>query len=256
MPNYNKTFFISDVHLQENAPEITNLFFRFLDSCDESVDGIYILGDLFETWIGDDDASSYHLSILQALKKITDRGIPIYFLHGNRDFLIGKKFLKQTACQLIKDETKINLYGTPVLLMHGDTLCTLDLSYLKARKILRNRVSLFFFLLLPLKIRQKIAKKLRQKSVQHTQLSPANIMDATEEAIYDVMQKHQVLHLIHGHTHRPFVHELSFNQKTAKRFVLGAWHDEADLLVWPASTSKGPFLRPCKDFFKVQKVDS
>src|SRR5579872_2380985 len=119
-----KTLFISDLHLDSNQTAISTQFINLLENCDDSVDGLYILGDLFEAWIGDDDDTPFHREIMNALRNTTKKGIKIFFMHGNRDFLIGKKFLSATGCQLLKDEEQINLYGTPVLLMHGDTLCT------------------------------------------------------------------------------------------------------------------------------------
>jgi UDP-2,3-diacylglucosamine hydrolase len=134
-----KTYFISDLHLNENQPNITNQFYRFLADCDNSVDAIYILGDLFEAWIGDDDKTPFHLAIMKAIKKTVKRGIPVYFLAGNRDFLIGQQFAKETGVVLLQDEHIINLYYQRTLLMHGDTLCINDTGYQKARRFLRNQ---------------------------------------------------------------------------------------------------------------------
>ncbi len=130
----NKTLFISDLHLDARHPEIADDFIRLVKDSLGHIDALYILGDFFESWIGDDDLSDFHQQIIHTLKFATQTGLPIYFMHGNRDFLIRKKFLAATGCQYLPDETVINLYGTPVLLMHGDTLCTLDVSYLKTRK--------------------------------------------------------------------------------------------------------------------------
>lgn len=226
-----KTVFISDLHLDENQPQITTQFLKLLQQTDQSIDAIYILGDLFEAWIGDDDVTSLHQQIMQALHSTTER-IPIYILHGNRDFLLGKKFFADTGCQFITDETKINLYGTDVLLMHGDTLCTRDLAYLKARKILRNTFVQKIFLLLPLSLRRKIATHMRAKSMAHTSKMSVDIMDVTHAEVVQVMQKHKVNYLIHGHTHRPAFHNLAVNNKPATRIVLGAWHERSNMLVW------------------------
>ena len=233
-----KTLFISDLHLEENHPEITQEFLKLLANCDSSIDALYILGDLFEAWIGDDHKTPFHQQIIRALKSTTEKGLPIYFMHGNRDFLIGKQFLRETGCKLLSDEEKITLYGTPVLLMHGDTLCTRDIAYLKARKWGHHRLLQFLFLLLPLKIRQKIADNMRKKSMQHTQSTAKEIMDVTQNEVERVMQKHHVHFLIHGHTHRPAIHPFSLNHQSFTRIVLAAWHGHGSVLVWDETGKK------------------
>ncbi|MHB1221419.1 MAG: UDP-2,3-diacylglucosamine diphosphatase [Gammaproteobacteria bacterium] len=233
-----KTYFLSDIHLEENQPTITQNFLNFLANCHTSVDGIYILGDLFESWIGDDDDTPFHQQIIQALRQTALKGIPIYFLHGNRDFLIGKKFARLTNCQLLAEEEKINLYGTPVLLMHGDTLCQEDLAYLKMRKWFHHPVIQFLFKLAPLSWRRKFADNMRNKSRQYTQTMPANKMDVTPAAVQAVMQKHGVNYLIHGHTHKPNFHSLEINGQPATRIVLAAWHDGGEVVAWPSAGEK------------------
>lgn len=233
-----KTLFISDLHLEESRPDITQAFLSLLNHCDFSVDALYILGDLFEVWIGDDHHTPFHSQIIEALQKATKRGLPIYFIYGNRDFLIGKKFLQKTGCQLLADEEKISLYGTPVLLMHGDTLCTQDIAYLKARKKGRNRFLQFLFLSLPLKIRERIANKMRAKSAKHTHNTAPEIMDVTEGEVLRVMQKHEVQVLIHGHTHRPAIHSFLLNHSPANRIVLAAWHERGSALIWDEQGGK------------------
>jgi UDP-2,3-diacylglucosamine hydrolase len=238
MSDRRKTLFISDLHLEENRPDITRQFLQLLHNCDSSVDALYILGDLFEAWIGDDDDTPFHREIIHALNAATQKGLPIYFMYGNRDFLIGKKFLRETGCKLLADEEKISLYGTPVLLMHGDTLCTQDIPYLKARKKGRNRFLQFLFLALPLKTRKNFANKMRAKSAQHTQSAPAEIMDVTQNEVERIMQKHGVNILIHGHTHRPAFHPFSMHGSTATRIVLAAWHDRGSMLMWDQTGKK------------------
>lgn len=234
-----KTLFISDLHLQENQPKITRLFLKLLADCDTSVDAIYILGDLFEAWIGDDDDSLFHRQIIAEIRAVTQKGIPIYFLHGNRDFLIGKRFLQDTGCKLLGEEEKISLYDTTVLLMHGDTLCTRDTAYLKWRKTSHHPIlNKIFFLFWPLTLRRKFANKMREKSAQYTQFIAKEIMDVTQEAVEHVMEKHAVPVLIHGHTHRPGFHYFLFNQSSKTRIVLGAWHHEGSALVWDESGKK------------------
>ena len=232
MPNSKKTLFISDLHLEENRPDITAIFLKLLKNCDSGVDRLYILGDLFETWIGDDDDAPFHRSIIQALHAATANGLAIYLMVGNRDFLIGKKFLAETGCLLLPDETKIDLYGTPVLLMHGDTLCTQDVAYLKWRRITTNPLVRAFFLFLPLSIRRNIAAKARTKSAAHTHSANLEIMDVTQAEVERVMQVHNVKVLIHGHTHRPAFYEFMLDGHPATRIVLDAWHEHGSVLIW------------------------
>ena len=227
-----KTIFLSDLHLQASSLVIGKILLGLLNTLDETTDAVYILGDLFETWIGDDDDNVFHQTIIQAFKNVTKKGIPIYLLHGNRDFLIGKKFLSESGCQLLSDETKILLYHTPVLIMHGDTLCTQDHAYIKARKKLRNQLVQKIFLFLPLSIRQKIAAALREKSKQHTAQTSSHIMDVTQAEVERVMKKNGVYYLIHGHTHRPDIHHFSIDHSPALRIVLDAWHERGHILIW------------------------
>jgi|SRR5579862_4384137 len=235
MAKITKTLFISDLHLSETHPEITNRFLQLLNNCDSNVDALYILGDLFDAWIGDDNDSTLYQNILQAMYELTQKGLPIYFLHGNRDFLIGKKFLNKAGATLLLEEEIINLYGTRVLIMHGDTLCTRDITYMKARKKLRNRFLQKIFLLLPLKIRKNFAEKMREKSMQYTQSTPLEIMDVTQEEVERVMRKYTVNYLIHGHTHRPNIHTFLLDQIQVSRIVLGAWHERGSALEWDSS---------------------
>lgn len=235
MTNTRKTLLISDLHLQENEPDIARKFCDLLQSCDTSVDALYILGDLFETWVGDDDNTPFHRNIIESLHSATQKGLRIYFMYGNRDFLIGKRFLRETGCQLLADEEKISLYGTPVLLMHGDTLCTRDIAYLKARKLGRSWIFKFIFSRLPMSYRKNIAKKMREKSAKHTKAMTMEIMDVTQEAVLQRMHEHGVTHLIHGHTHRPDTHHFMLDGQPAARIVLGAWHHQGYVLEWHES---------------------
>ncbi|HEX4045676.1 MAG TPA: UDP-2,3-diacylglucosamine diphosphatase [Gammaproteobacteria bacterium] len=226
-----KSLFISDLHLDQQYPETTQQFLQLLVSCDASVDALYILGDLFEYWLGDDDDAPFYQKIIDALKTTTNKGLAIYFMHGNRDFMIGKSFLQKTGCQLLPEEQKIMLYGTPVLLMHGDTLCTQDVVYLKWRKYAKNPTLQKLALICPLAWRRWFANHARKKSHQHTRSIAMTVMDVDAAAVRQVMQKHQVSYLIHGHTHRPGTHEVGENET---RIVLGAWHERGYALVWSA----------------------
>lgn len=222
---------ISDLHLEEKNPHIADIFKKFLSDCTTSASALYILGDFFEAWIGDDDLTSFNRMIIDSLSHATKKGLPIYFTHGNRDFLIGKKFLQMTGCQLLPDEYVANLFGTPTLLMHGDTLCTDDIKYLKFRKKSRSGWFKFFIQLYSLKKRRAIAEDYRKKSKEHTSIMPEYIMDVTQAEVERVMRKHHVLHMVHGHTHRPFVHEFEMDGQKAKRTVLAAWHERGNALI-------------------------
>lgn len=235
-----KTLFISDLHLDENQVDITKQFLNFLNDCDPTmIDALYILGDLFETWIGDDDDTPFHRNIIKALKTATQKGLNIFFLHGNRDFMIGKQFLRESGCKLLSEEEKIILYGTPVLLMHGDTLCTRDTAYLKWRKKSRNPIlSTLLFSIWPLWFRRQFANKMRAKSTMHTKMTAKELMDVTQEEVERVMLKHNVKYLIHGHTHKPNMHEFIIHDFNAMRIVLGAWHELGNVLIWDESGKK------------------
>ena len=227
-----KTWFISDLHLDANHAEITSQFIRLMQSADASVDGIYILGDLFEAWIGDDDPSPFNQQMMATILNTTQRGTKVYFMQGNRDFLVGRKFMQKTGCRLLNDEEKINLYGTSVLLMHGDTLCTADTAYLRARKLAHNKWIQTIFLWLPICWRQKLAARARNASTQHTSTVEKYIMDVTQSEVERVMQHHGVNVLIHGHTHRPDTHPFTINHQDKTRIVLPAWHDGGSVFEW------------------------
>ena len=222
---------ISDLHLEENRPEIANLFMQFLKNCVESARDLYILGDFFEVWIGDDNNSAFNVMIIEALKNATKKGLRIHFLPGNRDFLIGKKFLRASGCQLLPDEQVIDLFGRPTLVMHGDTLSTLDEKYLKFRKKSRNWFFQKLFLIKSLQKRQAIADRYREASKAYTSTTADHIMDVTQSEVLRVMEQYGIQHLIHGHTHRPFVHEFLLNGQSASRTVLGPWHDRGSALI-------------------------
>jgi len=230
MSNY--TIFISDLHLEPARPDITELFFAFLKNQAAHADALYILGDFFEVWIGDDDVSEFNKSIKQALKNLSDQGIPVFFMRGNRDFLIGKKFAQETGCQLIPDPTLINLYGKPTLLTHGDALCTLDIKHLQFRKYAHNPNYYRFFLMLPLWLRTWIARKIRNKSQRHTRTISYEVMDVTDSEVIRIMELYQTQQLIHGHTHKPAIHPISVNSHPASRIVLGSWHEHGNALVY------------------------
>jgi UDP-2,3-diacylglucosamine hydrolase len=214
---------ISDLHLQEERPDITRAFLDLLEGRARQAQALYILGDFFEAWIGDDAMTPYQASICQALRALSDSGTQIFLMHGNRDFLIGQAFCKAAGCTLLNDPCVVEMGGEPVLLMHGDSLCTRDLAYMKLRRYLRNPLSLWILRHLPLSTRQKLARKLRSESRTQTRMKANDIVDVTPEEVPRVMQQHGVRTLVHGHTHRPAIHKLALGNTPARRIVLGDW---------------------------------
>ena len=225
------TFFIADLHLEEARPTIAALFFKFLKEA-RAAKALYILGDLFEIWVGDDDNSQFNQAIIQALRQTANRGTAIYFMRGNRDFLIGKRFQREAACQILSDEHRLRLNGQTLLLMHGDTLCTQDKKYLRFRKKSRNFFVQKLFLFKSLRKRKELAQKARQLSYDHTRNTTSAIMDVTQSEVERQMLKHQTLHLIHGHTHRPAVHHFLLAGQPATRTVLAPWHEHGSALLY------------------------
>ena len=214
---------ISDLHLEEKRPDITRAFLLFLATRARQAEALYILGDFFEVWIGDDGMTPFQHEIAGALRELSEAGTRIYLMHGNRDFLIGKRFCREAGCILLSDPHKVQMNGEPVLLMHGDSLCTLDVGYMKLRRWLRNPLSLLILRNLPLSTRQKLARKLRNESRAQTRMKASDIVDVTPEEVVRIMAEYGVRTLIHGHTHRPAVHELIVNGQAARRIVLGDW---------------------------------
>ncbi|WP_067705351.1 UDP-2,3-diacylglucosamine diphosphatase [Erwinia sp. ErVv1] len=224
------TLFIADLHLCTEEPAITAGFLAFLRREAFHADALYILGDLFEAWIGDDDPQPLHAEIALALNALKQRGIPCYFIHGNRDFLLGKRFAAACGMTLLPQETVLELYGKRILIMHGDTLCTDDAGYQQFRRRVHQRWLQKLFLALPLSLRQRIAARMRSGSKQANSSKDVAIMDVNSAAVSESMSHHQVQCLIHGHTHRPAVHQLEVNGQPAERLVLGAWHTEGSMI--------------------------
>ena len=227
------TLFISDLHLDESRPEIVDLFERFLAEEARTASALYILGDLFESWIGDDDDSALAGRVARALRTLSDSGVPIYFMRGNRDFVLGEDFARKAGMTILDDPTIVNLDGAPVLLMHGDTLCTDDVEYQKFRKLMHNRWFQRVALSLPLSIRRRIAGRLRGRSQMHVAQKSEVIMDVNQSAVEAAMRAHGVQLLIHGHTHRPATHRFELDGRAAERIVLGDWYDQSSVLTWP-----------------------
>ena len=224
------TLFISDLHLDASRPDTTALFFDFLARRARTAAALYILGDLFEAWIGDDDPNPLHREMAAAIKSLVDAGVPCFFIHGNRDFLIGKRFARESGMLLLPEEQVLDLYGRRLLIMHGDTLCTDDPGYLAFRAKVHTPWIQRLFLALPLFIRRRIAQKMRHDSKAANSHKSMDIMDVNQNAVVAVMEEHQVQWLIHGHTHRPAIHELNANGALAHRVVLGAWHSNGSMV--------------------------
>ncbi|WXL27878.1 UDP-2,3-diacylglucosamine diphosphatase [Ectopseudomonas mendocina] len=214
---------ISDLHLEQERPDITRAFLHFLDTRASQATALYILGDFFEVWIGDDAITPFQRTIASALRRLSDQGTKVFLMHGNRDFLIGKAFCREAGCTLLKDPARVQFNGETVLLMHGDSLCTQDLAYMKMRFWLRNPLSLFILRNLPLSTRQKLARKLRNESKAQTRMKASDIVDVTPEEVVRTMTEQGVRTLIHGHTHRPATHQLEISGHPAQRIVLGDW---------------------------------
>ena len=222
-----KTYFIADLHLTENRPHLTQLFRQFMLEQAPQAEKLYILGDLFDFWIGDDEQSDLISEVQQLIRHLTEQGVPCYFQHGNRDFLIGKKFANSCGMTLLPTYQVIDLYGTPTLLCHGDTLCVDDVKYQQYRKKVHQNWRQWLFLHLPLKVRLNIAEKIRAKSRQDKQLKSTEIMDVNADFVQQMFAQFHVTQMIHGHTHRQKHHEIPPH---FHRIVLGDWGETSSLL--------------------------
>jgi UDP-2,3-diacylglucosamine hydrolase len=225
------TLFISDLHLAAERPHITRQFFDFLELAAPAAQALYILGDLFEYWVGDDDTDDpLNGRVAGALAQLTGHGVPVYFMHGNRDVLIGQAFASRCGAQLISDPTVIELHGTRTLLMHGDTLCTGDIEYQKFRAYAHNPENQSNFLQQPLAARHRQMLDMRAKSEASKSGKNAGIMDVTQSAVEHALREHGYPRLIHGHTHRPARHTHSLDGRTCERWVLGDWYQRGSYL--------------------------
>ena len=228
------TWFISDLHLDAKRPQMVQAFMQFLGTVPGQASSLYILGDLFEYWIGDDivDSPSGQLvkPLLAGLKQVSDAGVKLYFTHGNRDFLVGERFTEMTGCELLPEKHIIELDGVPTLLMHGDTLCTDDVEYQELRKMFYDPEQRARFLSLDFAARVAEANHLRKLSGEKMQEKSQEIMDVNQQTVEQVMLEAGVTQLIHGHTHRPNIHDFDLNGEAAKRIVLGDWYEQVSSL--------------------------
>jgi UDP-2,3-diacylglucosamine hydrolase len=233
------TLFISDLHLEADRPDIGKQFLDFMDTDAKEADDLYILGDLFEAWVGDDDPNTHYFAIKRSLRKLVDKGIPVYFMHGNRDFMVGKGFANETGVKILNDPYKVTMYGQKTLLSHGDLLCIDDVQYQRVRKMVRDPDWQANMRAKPLKERLRIAQEARRQSLEQTINKSLQIMDVNENEVKRVIKEHQVDVLLHGHTHRPAVHDVDLGNRKAKRIVLGDWYTQGSLVRWD---SRGPKL--------------
>jgi UDP-2,3-diacylglucosamine hydrolase len=226
------TLFISDLHLDAGEPETIRRFVTFIETEARAAHGLYILGDLFEAWVGDDEDDPRLAPVQASLAELTHAGVPCALMHGNRDFLIGPRFCAATGCRLLGDYERVDLYGSTVLLTHGDLLCTDDTRYMSLRGTLRNPAWQRDFLAKSLAERRKIAADLRQLSAAEIAAKSYDIMDVNQATVENVMREHDVSLLLHGHTHRPAIHQFTLDGKPAARIVLGAWHESPSIARW------------------------
>ena len=215
--------FISDLHLDATRPDATRAFHRFLEKRASSAEALYILGDLFEAWVGDDDDDPLAREVIEALAELTSGGTPAWFAHGNRDFLVRENFSRRSGVKLLPDSKVVELGGERVLLMHGDSLCTDDHDYQEFRSMVRDPKWQAQFLALPLMARRALAAQARDASRLSISGKPMEIMDVNATAVAEAMRANEVRRLIHGHTHRPAVHEFELGGEPATRIVLGDW---------------------------------
>ena len=223
------TIFISDLHLDKDRPKVIRYFIDFLNNLESDIESLYILGDFVEYWVGDDDPGDGLEEVFSSIKKKSN-SIPIYFMHGNRDFMISEKFCNHHGMKFLKDPTKIKLHGKKILLMHGDTLCIDDIEYQKFRTMVRSPLWQNEMLKKSLEERINLAKMLRAKSLSETGTKDEVIMDVNNDEVISQLKKHDVDMIIHGHTHRPNIHKIISEDKEYKRIVLGDWYDKSFIL--------------------------
>ena len=219
------SLFISDLHLTEERPAANERFIDFLEGRARRADALYILGDLFEYWIGDDDLEAPFNAVMAGLLRgLATAGVPVFLMHGNRDFLVGAPFCAATGAVMLPDPSVREIEGVRTLLVHGDTLCTDDVDYQTWRRTARSVQWQSEFLGKPREQRRRTILGLREKSKAVVQAKPAQIMDVNEDAVVDAMRRHGVNRLVHGHTHRPGRHALTVDGHPAERWVLPDWY--------------------------------
>ena len=240
-----ETLFISDLHLAEESPALTAIFEAFLRGPCQHAQVLYILGDLFEYWAGDDDGDSpLNRRVAEALSAAADRGLAIHFMAGNRDFLLGPAYARVAGITLLPDPSPLVLDGQRLLLMHGDSLCTDDAAYQAYRRQVRDPAYQAGFLAQPLAARRAFIEQLRAKSEAAKREKATEIMDVNADAVAETLRQHGYPILIHGHTHRPAHHRLEVDGRTCERWVLSDWRDSAPYLAWTGTTLENREFRP------------
>jgi len=231
--------FISDLHIDATRPDITGQFIDFLRTEARTAEALYILGDLFESWVGDDAPDAGQSAAIAGIRSLTAEGVPCFVMHGNRDFLLGPEFCRNSGAQLLPDPLIVTLYGEPVLVMHGDALCTDDRAYQRLRATVRDADWQRQFLALPVPARRALAGAARVGSQAHTAAMEYAITDVNAESVAAALRGAGTAALLHGHTHRPGIHPLSVDGRPCMRVVLGDWYTQGSLLRWDSS---GPEL--------------
>ncbi|MEO1582592.1 MAG: UDP-2,3-diacylglucosamine diphosphatase [Pseudomonadota bacterium] len=227
------TLFISDLHIDPVAPEIAQQLIDFLAGDAKRADALYVLGDLFEAWIGDDDPEPHYAMVQDAFAAFSSLGIPTFFMHGNRDFLVGAQFAQRTGMTLLADPVVHEIEGTRVLLSHGDRYCTDDIEYQAVRKTVRETAWQQQVLSLPIEARRQMAGQARSESASANAAKSIDIMDVNAQAIEAALVEHDVTCILHGHTHRPAIHDLTLpNGQPAQRLVLGDWYTQGSVGRW------------------------
>jgi UDP-2,3-diacylglucosamine hydrolase len=221
-----KTIFVGDLHLSADRPDITQAFVYFLNHGLDNTEALYIIGDLFEVWMGDDIAEPFSVAISEAIRTVSNT-LPVYFIHGNRDFMVGKQFCQRAGMQVLPEVYCIDLYGVNTVILHGDSLCTLDVAYQRFRRFRSLSVVRWVYARLPKKSRLNIAAKIRQKSVQGNQQKHDEIMDVDQKAVTALLASTGCQRMIHGHTHRPAIHQLTTQNQ---RVVVGDWYTQGSVL--------------------------
>ncbi|MDX1496718.1 MAG: UDP-2,3-diacylglucosamine diphosphatase [Salinisphaeraceae bacterium] len=237
--------FISDLHLSDEKPGISRLFIDYLSGPARSADIVYLLGDIFEYWIGDDASMPQYQNECSALRSLADSGVKTFFMHGNRDFLVGEAFAQATGCSILEDPCTIDLYGQDTLLTHGDFLCTDDVKHQEFRAFALDPQNQKQILSLPIEQREKIAQGIRLLSKSNNAHEPADIIDVNQQAIENCLREYKVSRIIHGHTHRPATHEFELDGQPAIRTVLSDWHeDEGFVLICDEDSASTLKLSP------------
>ena len=229
------SLFVSDLHLSPERPPINGVFADFLRGPAAAAEALYILGDLFEYWAGDDDDTPFHREVIGALAALARGGCRLYLMHGNRDFLLGEGFTRATGATLLADPTRVDLYGTPTLLLHGDTLCTDDVKYMAFRAKVRDAAFQRQFLAQPLAARQQVIAGLRAENAEEKQQKTEAIMDVAPATVEAVLRAHGYPRMIHGHTHRPAVHRHVVDGRACERRVLADWYAAGSYTVCDAA---------------------